>query len=94
MVLYRPMWRPEGAVVVVSRQCLNNPLNLDVVIVVEVSGHSQLQFFSTYCRVESSVVAWTMQVPSRIESASGESAAQLSDRIGPTVKGVPAHWLK
>ena len=94
IVLYRPMCRPEGDVVVVLRQCLNNPLNFDVVIVVKVSGHKRLQFFSTYCKVESSVVASTLQVPSRMESASGESAAQFRDLIDPIVKGVPAHWLK
>ena len=44
MVLYRPMCRLEGDMVVVLRQCLNNPLNLDVVIKVEVSGHNRLQF--------------------------------------------------
>ena len=94
MHLYSPRCRPDGEVVVVSCHTLKRSLRSLLVRVCFVSWCSRRQCFSTVC-VGVSLVSWLRsQVPSKIESASGESAAQLSSRSHPIVKGVPAHWLK
>ena len=91
IVLYMPMCCPDGDVVVVSRQHLNRPLRLDVVIDMGISLHRRLHCCNTNCRVGSFVVDGIWQVPSKMESANFESATQFSALIGPTVNAVPAH---
>ena len=78
IVLYIPTCRPDGDVVVVSRQHLNKLLRLDVVIDVGTSLQSRLHCCSTNCRFGSFVIDGIWQVPSRIELANFESAAQFN----------------
>ena len=91
MHLYSPRCWPDGEVVVVSRHTLKRSLRSLLVSVCFILWCSRRQCFSTVC-VEASLVIWLiLQVLSKIESASGESAAQFSSRSHPIVKGVPAH---
>ena len=91
MHLYRLRGRHDGEVVVFSRHILKRPLRSLWVIVCFVSGCSRRQCFNTVCVGASLVILLRSQVPSRIESASEESAAQFNSRKRPMVKGVPAH---
>ena len=94
MDLYRPRCLPEGEVVVDSRQYLNSPCRSSVVIDCFRLSHSFLHSCITNWVVASFVIVSGLLVPSRMDSASCESAAQFRLRSVPMVKGVPVHWLK
>ena len=90
--LYNPKCGPEGEVVVDSFHTLkrldrsSRVIDRSRVLVRCWQLRRTVRVYGFQCLVG--------MLPSRIESASGESAAQLSWRRCPVVNGVPAHWLK
>ena len=91
IVLYSLRCRPEGDVVVASFQFLNSPFRSRCWIVYCFSMQRRLQLDSTCRRRLSSITSEMLHSPCSICSARVESAAQLSDLSGGTVKGVTAH---
>ena len=88
MDLYRPRCLPDGDVVVDSRHGLKSPCRSFRL------SHSFLHYCSTNWVVALFVRVSGLQLPSSMDSASGELAAQFKLRRFPVVKGVPLHWLK
>ena len=77
-----------------SLQFLNKSRRSSVEIWSDIVVPDCLQLVSTCCMLRSLDTVVMLILPARIWSANSESAAQLSLRRVPVVKGVPAHWLK